>query len=56
MLKMLGVLLNLGLIVYLGFTAAGCLGEDQIASLGIEQNPWLLSFLAVVGLFVATKN
>jgi hypothetical protein len=55
-MTILGVLLNLGVVAYLGFQAASCLGSEQIAGLNAEQNPLILSFVAVVGLFLALKN
>jgi membrane protein DedA with SNARE-associated domain len=56
MLKIIGVLLNLGIIVYLGYQAASCLGPEQMESLDAVQHPLILSFVAVVALFIALKN
>jgi hypothetical protein len=56
MLKILGVIINLGIIAYLGYQAALCLGPEQIADLHFAQNPLILSFVAVVALFIALKN
>lgn len=56
MLKMIGVLLNLGITAYLGYQAASCLGSEQIESLSAAQHPLILSFVAVVALFIVLKN
>lgn len=56
MLSVLGVILNLGIIVYLGYTAATCMGTEQITGLNATQNPFILSFVAVVALFMALKS
>ncbi len=56
MLRILGVLLNLGILAYLGHQTSSCLGQEQIAGLNIWQNPWILSFIGVVALFIALKN
>jgi hypothetical protein len=53
MLKIIGVLLNLGILAYLGFQAASYLSPEQIAGLNTAQNPLILSFVAVVALFIA---
>ena len=55
MLKILGVIINLGIVAYLGYQAALCLGPEQ-AGLNATQNPWFLSFVGVVALFIALKN
>lgn len=56
MLKVLGVIINLGIVAHLGFQAKSCLNPEQLADINIIQNPLLLSFAAVVGLFVALNN
>ncbi|MFA5321840.1 MAG: hypothetical protein WC373_04140 [Smithella sp.] len=56
MLTVLGVILNLGIIVYLGYTAAACMGAEQITGANVTQNPFILSFVAVVALFIALKG
>ena len=56
MLKILGVIINLGIVVYLGYQEASCLGPEQIADLHLAQNPLILSFVAVVALFIALRN
>jgi hypothetical protein len=56
MLKILGVIINLGVIAYLGFQAKSCLTPEQLTDENIWQNPLILSFVAVVALFIALKN
>lgn len=56
MLKILGILLNLGVLAYLGHQAAVCLGQEQIAGLNTYQNPWILSFVGVSALFIVLRN
>ncbi|MCE5209970.1 MAG: hypothetical protein LLG40_00230 [Deltaproteobacteria bacterium] len=56
MLTILGVIINIGAIVYLGYQAASCMGAEQITGLNATQNPFILSFVAVVGLFIALKG
>lgn len=55
MLRILGVILNLAIIVYLGYEAGLCMDAEQITGVNITQNPLLLSFIAVVGLFITMK-
>lgn len=55
-MKLFGVILNLGLIAYLGYMAGTCLRPDKIDSLSIVQDPFVVSFLAVVALFFSLKN
>ena len=55
MLGILGVLLNLGILAYLGFQAASCLRPEKIAGLDAVQNPWILAFVGVVALYIALK-
>ncbi|HUN55151.1 MAG TPA: hypothetical protein VMU29_08355 [Smithella sp.] len=56
MLKILGVIINLGIIAYLGYQAQSCLSPEQLTDVNIVQNPLILSFVAVVALFVVLKN
>jgi hypothetical protein len=55
-MRILGVILNLGIVAYLGYQAASCLEPEQIAGLNTVQNPWILSFVGVVALFIALRN
>jgi hypothetical protein len=56
MLTIIGVILNLGLVIYMGVQLSKCLGPEQIEGLNTAQNPLILSFVAVVALFIALKN
>lgn len=56
MLKILGVIINLGVIAYLGFQAKSFLSPEQLTDANIVQNPLILSFIGVISLFVALKN
>ncbi len=56
MLTTIGTILNLGIVVYLGVQAKACLDPDHMSNLDIAKNPLLLSFVAVVALFIAVKN
>ncbi|HNZ11129.1 MAG TPA: hypothetical protein PKI97_06770 [Smithellaceae bacterium] len=56
MLKLLGVVINLGLVIYLGLQLSKCMGPEEIAGLNTAQNPMIISFVAVIALFVALKN
>ncbi|MGO8716668.1 MAG: hypothetical protein ACLPSL_08840 [Smithella sp.] len=56
MLKILGVIINLGILAYLGFQAKACLNPEQLTDVNIVQNPLILSFIAVIALFIALKN
>lgn len=56
MLRLLGVIINLGIVIYLGFQLSKCMGPEQIAGLNTSQNPLILSFVAVVALFIVLKN
>jgi len=38
------------------YTAAACMGAEQITGLNATQNPFILSFVAVVALFMALKG
>ena len=55
MLTILGVIINLCILICLGYQASSCIGPVQ-ASLNATQNPWFLSFVGVVALFLALKN
>ncbi len=56
MLSAIGVLINLGIVAYMGYQLTQCIGPDQVASLNTAQNPLLLSFVAVVAMFLALKS
>ena len=56
MLKILGVIINLGVIAYLGFQAKSCLSSEQLTDANIVQNPLILSFIGVIALFIALNN
>ena len=56
MLTTIGTLINLGIVVYLGLQAKACLDTDLMSNPDITKNPLLLSFVAVVALFIAVKN
>jgi hypothetical protein len=56
MLSAIGVIINLGIVAYLGYQASLCMGPDQIAGLNTAQNPLILSFVAVVAMFIALRN
>ncbi len=56
MLKIIGVVINLGIIAYLGYHASSCMEPEQIAGLNINQDPMIYSFVAVVALFIALRN
>ncbi len=56
MLKVLGVVINLGLVIYLGLQLSKCMGPEEIAGLNTAQNPMIISFIAVIALFMALKN
>lgn len=56
MLSILGVILNLAIIVYLGYQAGLCISAEQMTGANITQNPMMLSFIAVVALFMAMKS
>ena len=55
MLNVLGVILNLGTLIYLGYEASSCIGPVQVG-INATQNPWFLSFVGVVGLFLVLKH
>lgn len=56
MLKAIGVIINLGVAIYLGFHLSQCMGAEEMANLNAAQNPLILSFVAVVSLFIALNN
>jgi hypothetical protein len=56
MLRLLTVILNLGIVIYLGFQLKSCLGTEYIADLNIAQDPLVLSFVGVVALFISLSN
>ncbi len=56
MLKVLGMVINLGLVIYLGLQLSKCMGPEEIAGLNTAQNPMIISFIAVIALFMALKN
>jgi hypothetical protein len=56
MRKILAVLINLGALGYLGFKTASCLGLEQITGLNAMQNPFIISFVGVVSLFIVSRN
>ena len=56
MLRLLTVILNLGIVIYLGFQLKSCLGTEPIAGLNVAQDPLILSFVGVVALFIALNN
>ena len=56
MLTTIGTLINLGIVVYLGLQVKACLDPEQMSNFDIAKNPLLLSFVAVVALFIAVKN
>jgi hypothetical protein len=56
MLAAIGTIINLGIVVYLGMQAKLCMDPEQLSNLDIAKNPLLLSFVAVVALFIAVKN
>jgi hypothetical protein len=56
MLRIMTVILNLGIVIYLGFQAKSCLVTEQIAGLNVAQDPLILSFVGVVALFIALSN
>ena len=55
MLTILGVIMNLCILMYLGYQASSCI-NPVLTGLNATQNPWFLSFVGVVALFFALKN
>ena len=56
MLRILGLIINLGIVIYLGFLLSKCMEPEQITGLNISQNPLIMSFVAVVALFIVLKS
>ena len=56
MLRIMTVILNLGIVIYLGFQAKSCLDMEQIAGINVVQDPLILSFVGVVALFISLNN
>jgi hypothetical protein len=56
MLSILGVLINLIALIYLGFQAATCLGPEQIEGINTLQNPYIISFVGIIALFISQRN
>lgn len=56
MLRILTVILNLGIVIYLGFQLRSCLGTEFIVNFNVAQDPLVLSFVGVVALFIALTN
>lgn len=56
MLTTIGSIINLCIVVYLGVQAKSCLEPEQIADFNVAQDPLILSFVAIVALFIAVKN
>ena len=56
MLKVLGVVINLGLVIYLGLQLSKCMGPEEIAGLNTAQHPMIISFIAVIALLMTLKN
>jgi hypothetical protein len=54
-MRMLGVIINLGIVMYLGYLASSCLEAEQIYGPNTIQNPLILSFVAVIALFMALR-
>jgi hypothetical protein len=54
-MKILGVLINLGVVAFLGYQAATCLGPEQVAGLNIMLHPGILSFVGIVALFIVVR-
>jgi len=50
------MVINLGLVIYLGLQLSKCMGPEEIAGLNTAQNPMIISFIAVIALFMALKN
>jgi len=55
-MSLLGVITNIGIVIYMGYQLSQCLGPEQIAGLNTAQNPFILSFVAVLALFIAIKH
>jgi hypothetical protein len=55
-MRLLGLALNLGIVAYLGYQLSSCLGDTEIIGSDMSQDPMVLSFVAVVALFMVLKN
>ena len=55
MLSTIGKILNLGILVYMGYLMASYMAVDQIAGANATQNPWILSFVGIVALYFALQ-
>lgn len=55
MLTIIGVIINLCTLMYLGYRASLCIDPVQ-TGFNATQNPWFLSFVGVIALFFALKN
>jgi hypothetical protein len=56
MIKVAGVIFNLGILIYLGFKSLSCFGSQELIGGNITQNPLFLSLVGVLALFIAVKN
>jgi hypothetical protein len=56
MLNVLGVMINIIALIYLGFKTASCLGPEQMGGFNTTQNPYIISFVGTIALFIAQKN
>ena len=55
-MKLICVVINIGVVAYLGYQASSCIGMEQIASLNAARDPLVLSFVAVVAMFIVLRN
>lgn len=46
MLKMMGVVIHLRLVIYLGLSLSQYMGPEKIAGLNTFQNPTIIAFVA----------
>ncbi len=56
MLSTIGSIVNICIIIYLGIHAKSCLDPEQLSNLEVAQNPLVLSFVAILALFLVIKN
>ncbi|MBN1662742.1 MAG: hypothetical protein JW943_03990 [Deltaproteobacteria bacterium] len=56
MIKGITVLMNLGIVIWLGYRLSLCVEPEHTTYFDIAQDPFVLSFVAVVALFVATSH
>ena len=56
MLSTIGAIVNICIIIYLGIHAKACLDPEQISNLEIAQNPLVLSFVAILAIFLVIKS